>query len=359
MFKKLKQLKALILDILLFVKMKKFSAQKSGNKVLYVSFRNPNLYHRYFYNMLKSFRIAGYEIVYPMDFSKFRNLRNGDIYLALMFQEKGFLNIKNIPKQKHFLEITDEMFSADYYKTYFKDGNMETDSFHIPMSFHPYMYHFGYWDEELNEDSELRINSLFSFGNFDRNAYKTVNKVPFKVINRADLIEFSAKNDTFISVKSKQELEQIIAEKTNNHLIFCEKYNYNIPLEEVRNYLSKFRYFLCCPGVFAPLSHNLVEAMSSGTIPVIQKSYADFIYPALEHQKNAIIFEDENDLNNWLQKALFEISDAEYLLMKENVKYYYEKYLHPASATENIRTMLNKKTLYLNASERSVNLIKN
>lgn len=107
--KRLTQLIALFKDLFLFLFLKYFHAPMiNEEKKIYVNFENPNLYHRYFYNLLKTLKIGGYTIYYPMSWSKFRNLRNGDIYLALMFKEKDFLIIKNTPKDESFTELSDD-----------------------------------------------------------------------------------------------------------------------------------------------------------------------------------------------------------------------------------------------------------
>ncbi len=354
--KRFRQIITLLLDILLFTRMKLFDETTKNEKVIFVDFENPNLYHRYFYNLLQTFKIAGYRIIYPMNFSKFRNLRNGDYYLSLMFKENGFLEIKNT-KQKpvNAIVIKDEMFSADYYKNYFQDGNIEKNAFHVPMTFHPNFYASKLWNQPLKKTTQ--INSLFSFGNFDRNAYKKILDAPFDVIDRAEIIESFSKLKDFVSVKNKKELENLILNKESHKFVFVEKENFAIPIENVRKYLSQFRFFLCCPGVFAPLSHNFIEALSAGTVPIIQQSYADLIYPHLEHKKNAFIYSDWNHLLEIIHEDVFSISDEDYVEINQNAKKYYEDYLHPNNAAKNILKHLNTHTVFLNASERSVKLI--
>lgn len=353
--KRFNQIITLLKDILLFVRMKFLDANPTTDRVVFVDFENPNLYHRYFYNLLTTFKLAGYEIIYPMSFSKFRNLRNGDAYLALLFKEKGFLSIKNTASKANYITLKNDQFSANYYQRYFEQDNQQINSFHVPMSFHPYMYSKNLWNIPIEES--VRMNAIFTFGNFDREAYKEIHKAPFKIINRAELIESFSKQEGFISVKNKDELNGLVTENKNHQFIFVEKENAPIPMENVREYLSKFRYFLCCPGVFAPLSHNFVEALSVGTVPIIQQSYADLIYPKLQHQINAFIFRDWNHLLELINTEIFKISDQEYAEMNKKVQKYYDGYLHPKSVAENIIKHLEIDTIFLNASERSVKLI--
>lgn len=358
MKKRIMQIIALVNDFGTFIFLKYFhSPSINENKQIFLNFRNPNLYHRYFYNLVKTLQLGGYSLFYPMSFSRFRNLRTGDPYLALLFQENDLLIIKNIKDKSEFLELNDEMFSADYYKTLFEDDNLEQNAYHIPMSFHPYMYANNLWNKSLSP-RERKINSIFAFGNFDRKVYKTIDQYPFNVLNRADLIDYFSKKKNFISVGNKLELDVLIREKTEEKFIFAEKSTFQIPLEEVREYLASFSYFLCCPGVFAPLSHNFIEAMSTGCVPVIEKGYAETIYPKLENGRNAIIFEDLEDLENIINNQLFKKSREEILILAENVKVYYEAFLHPKSVAKNIIKNIEKHPIYLNASERSVKLIK-
>lgn len=356
--KRIKQILALIQDIGFFIYLKYFHSPKvNENKKIFISFKNPNLYHRYFYNLVKTLQLGGYSVFYPMSFSRFRNLRTGDPYLALLFKENDLLIIKNTKKNSSFVELKDEMFSADYYKTFFEDSNVEKNSYHIPMSFHPNMYAENLWDEPLAERNE-RVDAIFTFGNFDRRVYKTIDQYPFKVLNRADLIEFFSKKQDFISIDNQESLNDLLRNGCDTKFIFVEKSNFQIPMKEVRKYLSNFRYFLCVPGVFAPLSHNFIEAMSAGCVPIIEKNYAETIYPPLENGINAIIFEDLLDLDNILTNQLFKKSNEERKNLEENAKIYYNNFLHPKSAGKNILDNIEKHPIYLNASERSVKLIK-
>jgi len=88
-----------------------------------------------------------------------------------------------------------------------------------------------------------------------------------------------------------------------------------------------------------PYAHNLVEAMSVGAIPLIQKEYAEIIHPPLRHLVNAIVFIDLPDL---LEKIDFTYNISEDLLtnMKDNVVTYYQEYLTPKVV---INQLVNKK----------------
>lgn len=350
--KKTKQLKTLFSDFIAYRNHKKYVPEKVEKAVL-VKFQNPQLYHRFFYLLLKFYQLAGYTVYYPMSLSLFRNLRNKDRYIALLLQEKNLLtiNTRNLPKE--IVTITDSMFSADYFKAYFENENNTNESFHIPMSFHPYMYHYQLWNEEI-ELQNNRYNALFSYGNFNRNAYLDIKRTDFKVASRTELLNFLEIDPNFISIKSSEELENK-GETLNQKLVFAMRENYQIEMKDIRSHLALFNFYLCCPGVVMPLCHNVVEAMSVGTIPIIEKEYADVMYPNLEHLKNAVIFNDLHDLKMLLKERLFVLSNDEILDIRKNVFNYYEEFLSPTGMIKNLnKNIADGNKIYLQAEHRSV-----
>lgn len=353
--KRFSQMATLLKDATEFIMLKLSPAPVLGEKVLLVDFKNPNLYHRFFYLLLKFYKISGYQINYSMTFAKFRNLRNGDPYLALILKEENLLSIKDIKPESNFIRITDEQFSADYFKNYFSENN--SDSFHIPMSFHPLMYHKNLWNKNVRNQNN-RINSIFCYGNFDDKAYLEIDRTGFKVINRRKLYEFFKEQYEFHLIKNQEDLNQILSEKPMGKYIFAEKYVYPLPMEEIQNTLSEFRFFLCCPGVVMPLCHNVIEAMSVGTVPIIQREYAQVMYPQLENGKNAIIFENIDDLKDILDNQFFNTSESDFKMMSDNVLKYYRDFLSPESVVENINQNLNRGArIYLNAEHRSIKFV--
>jgi hypothetical protein len=58
--------------------------------------------------------------------------------------------------------------------------------------------------------------------------------------------------------------------------------------------LAGARFFLCCPGGRQPLCHNLIEAMSVGTIPLIE--YGNRLTPRLRDGETAICFDGRRGL---------------------------------------------------------------
>lgn len=350
--RKIQQLKILLQDYFDYRKLCKKKPNLSNSKTVFVNFDNPNLYHRFFYLLLKFYQLEGYQIIYPMSFSKFRNLRNGESYLSLIVKEYNFLFIDTI-KPEGCIEISDKNFSANYFKKYF-NGNEEANAYHIPMSFHPLMYSKNLWKEDVPE-TRTRVNSIFCYGNFDEKVYTEIDATNFHVLNRVKMFSICQKLERFHSLSNQKDLETLITNKPHGKIVFAIKDQFNVPIEKVRAYLSEFNFFLCCPGVVMPLCHNFVEAMSVGTIPVIQRQYAEVIYPNLKNGENAILFEDQEELERLLNNDLFSISKVHLKSLSENAKKYYQEFLTPTYVVKKINESVGKSMIYLNAEHRSVN----
>ncbi len=73
-----------------------------------------------------------------------------------------------------------------------------------------------------------------------------------------------------------------------------------------------------------PWSHNAIEAMAVGTIPILQ--YDALFYPPLKHLKNCISYRDYASLDEAIQTALT-MDEAQVQQMKSEVLDYYNQHL--------------------------------
>ena len=293
-----------------------------------------------------------------MDFATFRNIRNKERYLGMIVREDNLLIVNKKYKPENYIELKDEMFSPDYFSAYFENGNQTGKTFHVPMSFHPLMYHYGIWNREVDIHKK-RINSLFCYGNFDSQAYLEIKRTEFSVVPRTELLSYFKSKPDFMALPGKSEmLKQIEEGSLKRKFAFAIKENFELPMEDVRETLSNFNFYFCCPGVVMPLCHNVIEAMSVGTIPLIQKEYAEVMYPNLTDGENAIVFDDLKHLDSILND-LFEMSESEVSRMRENVLQYFQDYLTPEGMIEHLNESLrNKELIYLQAEHRSVKFIR-
>ena len=92
--------------------------------------------------------------------------------------------------------------------------------------------------------------------------------------------------------------------------------------------LAHTDFFLCLPGAYVPIAHNIVEAMAVGTIPIL--AYPHYLHPALEDGVNCLVYDGEKSFQQVLHKAL-SLADDEKARLRAGAINYYEQYLDPAT----------------------------
>ena len=149
----------------------------------------------------------------------------------------------------------------------------------------------------------------------------------FDMISRPEVIEFIVSHfpDHARSLKTVPDTEIL------KEIINSKDYHNEIILSEVKTdpkdwfkILSKADFFLSAPGARMPWCHNTVEAMSVGTIPIIE--YGNLYDPALEHMKNCIRYTSLKELEDAI-KMVLTMERAEIERLRKNVLEYYDKYL--------------------------------
>jgi glycosyltransferase involved in cell wall biosynthesis len=112
-------------------------------------------------------------------------------------------------------------------------------------------------------------------------------------------------------------------------------------------------FFICPPGWSMPHSHNLVEAMSVGTIPIT--NYNDYIAPALVNNVNSLQFHDAESLSEAIDTAL-NMPAHHVREMREQALLYYDEVLsHLAVGTKIRQSLLTLDKIIAN-SERLFDL---
>ncbi len=126
-----------------------------------------------------------------------------------------------------------------------------------------------------------------------------------------------------------------------------------------KSFLSQEHYFealrecdfvLSPPGICTPLSHNLIEAMFCGAIPITNAGA--FMAQPLENGKNCLSFSGETDLIAAIVRALT-MSEQEVGKMREVVLNYYNNNLHPNAFCEQLGSKAFDQ-IFVNTEEKSV-----
>ncbi|MCF8408709.1 MAG: hypothetical protein K9G36_07000 [Crocinitomicaceae bacterium] len=307
-----------------------------------------NRFERYFYLLCKFYLLEGYQIGIKINFNFIGNL---ETYSKLLLMEENVYFFWNKPNSRQYfhsnLNSKKGIFLSDYY---FNPSS--TKSYHVPMSLHPLMYHDGLWNERIPINYQRR-KAVFFAGSIEKGQYDRVEiEQKFGIFNRIYLFESLRQTKYWFSVKNINELAPIQESK----IYFLDRAILDIPMIQLRRTLSEFTFFFACPGVSMPFSHNIIEAMSVGCIPIIEENYARKFQPSFIHLDNALIFKHSRENLVETIDLAFSIGEEKLQEMINNVRNYYSSYLTPKNVIQNLMDV-EPSTCFLNAEAFSASYI--
>ena len=103
-------------------------------------------------------------------------------------------------------------------------------------------------------------------------------------------------------------------------------------------------FFLALPGVVMPMSHNVVEAMAAGCIPIT--NYPGWFLPRLVDGEECLAFTDAASLVAAVERALT-MPPGEVERLRDNVVRYHDRHLAPARAPAELAALPDGATVYL------------
>jgi len=319
--------------------------------IIAFNIRKPHLYHRYLYTFIKFLHLEGFQIIFPGSLDQFRKIINADIYLNLLLKEK-IIQFKSTKKEQVFLELNDNNLSPDYYS--FLHRNKTENDFYIPMTFHPLFYHEELWNIAVTP--KIKKKSIFMAGNFNEHTYSAIEKTFFKVKSRREIYNFLMKKEILTPFITKVEFRKFLESGVDYKCVILTTNQVSISMERLLDTLSSFTFYFACPGVIIPNSHNIIEAISVGCIPLIQHAYAETFHPPLEHLRTAIIFNDFEDLQDKI-KFCYELPDEKITRMSNSIIKYYNNHLTPKAVVRKIKSNKDQK-IYLQAEFESAKLFR-
>lgn len=157
---------------------------------------------------------------------------------------------------------------------------------------------------------------IFFAGRLKTNYVNVRNR--FGVMNRLEMIQCLRENfaDRVRNRFDVHESEQSIT--------LVDAKTQGLSSEEWLPTLARHAFFVGCPGVCQPMCHNVIEAMSVGTIPILE--YGDRFTPELSDGVHAICFQGPEGLVDAVRRidrmTAFEIQH-----MRGQVSAYYEEHL--------------------------------
>ncbi len=309
-----------------------------------------HVYHRHIYLLVKSYLINGYNVVIVPNISSIKQFRHCR-YLRNEFRNKrltfGFIANCNVL----FTDILSAPKLIKYKKRcyisslYFVDEKTN-NGFKVQILQHPDLYIQRIWDTPHVDFAE-RINACLAYGNFNSDIYLRISRFNlFNVSNRIELLNKIIELNRFIDSELIQDTGYEIQDRYENKVVIAKVDKNPIPITKIRVELNKFRYTFCFPGAEYPISHNLIEALSVGCVPIIEREYAALLSPPLVDRRDAFIFDDISSLDDTLRTA-FSIAENEWKNMSDHCLEYYENYCTPFSIVKQINLLNNDDTIFL------------
>lgn len=196
-------------------------------------------------------------------------------------------------------------------------------------------------------------------GNIEKPLYNNIKiKNIFDILSRPEVADFLATKYYYHYISSFEDLKNFIQGSEDSKVIIIDtSTNFQIEGENLKETLKEFAFYLALPGINIPQSHNIIEAMSVGCIPVLHQTYANLFVPPLEHQITAMVYSDLEGLDS-IVLEVFGYKDELIREMQNNSYKYYSDYLTPEAVVGKIENNEYDK-IYLQAEEYSLtNLIR-
>ena len=307
--------------------------------------------NRYLYCLLKMFQIEGYSVFIPRDINIANTISNtkGEFkYASWLISEKV---VKFGRPAKPDLQFSRDQLSNDY----FQNTKVE-NSFHQPMSEYPGIYKNKFY---RSGDTELeRKNSIFMSGNIDAELYGRISNAGFfDILSRREVADYVLGKGYSYAPKTLGDLNKFVHNELDHKVVIIDTKNqFSIPIENLKSVLERFNFYLALPGILIPQSHNLVEAMSVGCIPVIHRRYAALMHPPLEDNTNCLTYSNLEELEV-LIREIFKLNSSSIIELRGNVQEYFQKHLSPTAVVRKIEEG-NFSKIYIQAEQISLNYLK-
>ncbi len=215
----------------------------------------------------------------------------------------------------------------------------------LPM---PYSFYPAVWDN--NEDQRFddyrrreRVWRLFFGGHCSQASYRRIKKYTrLRPLDRYRVVCEVHRyfTDSTLSIQSDQQLESAQRQR-HEAFVLIDNATYRTDASRWLGLLAQSDFFLAAPGCDYPLSHNAIEAIAVGTIPVLE--YESLFTPPLRDGENCIAYRGIDGLRHAV--ARIEMMDQDDILrLRRGVIEYYESHLSP---TAFCRDLENQSTLRL------------
>ena len=197
--------------------------------------------------------------------------------------------------------------------------------FTMPLPMHPQLYveYFETRHLRVYRANTRRLRILFS-GNCDEEGYnQPIIREVYGKLSRFEIMK-AIQTRRWGRWVSDAELSELLKQNDYQNEFVVVDHRVRINQRHWLNTVSQSDFFLCPPGIVLVRSHNLVEAMAVGTIPIT--NYPEWFFTPLRHGINALTFTTVEELGKAIDLAR-RMSDAQIAEMRKNVIAYYEEHL--------------------------------
>ena len=235
--------------------------------------------------------------------------------------------------------------SVDWFSRDARENNLV-----MPYFAHPDLQRLG----RKPADSSPRPIRVGFAGTVDEDVYRK--KFAFPIPGRPDVLQAIA--DRFGSrvavVESEEALAAIDAGLTPIVLVVARERRDTTRKHVLQggaylSFLGRCSFFVAPPGFRMPLCHNLIEAMSVATVPIL--SYGDWLQPPLRDGVDSLRFETLDELQTVVEQALA-MSEGDIGTLREGVAAYYEDQLSVESFARRLCPQLERSPTIVVNSER-------
>lgn len=292
---------------------------------------------RRFYCLFIYFIRAGYFPVLRENYLVLGNIKDKHKKLCLQEDFSVLPDEQNLPQG--YLLVTDKWYSGLAHNAkkiiavnYQPDYHLSDSCFPMPFPMFPPIYATQQDLHLENYRQQVRQWQIFFGGDAEPGKYnkKSIRKIYAK-LSRTQLLEILTR---LLAPESMIELHndtarQSTEQKQHPGLVVMNTRECKVPPEEWLGTLARSHFFLACPGVRYPMSHNIVESMAVGSIPITQ--YPEMFFPPLEDGKNCLVFNNEMELKIAIKNAMT-MGDSAVKAMAQGAIDYYEEYLAPIAS---------------------------
>jgi len=198
----------------------------------------------------------------------------------------------------------------------------------IPYPMHPVIYKLKRHEKLAKFRDNKRMLRIFFSGMYGPDYQHSMLPDQFNKISRPRAVEAIIDSGIASVIKSRHDIDESLKGEYKNMFIFINTEKTVIFQEHWLDTISRSDFFLALPGDVRPMSHNIIEAMAVGTIPIT--NYPEWFHPRLRHMENCIVFNSEEDLIQKI-KSVLEMDPEKIKKMRQEVIKCYEKHMSPSS----------------------------